>query len=115
MGERNERDDIAGFVHKVGSNVTEFHLGDRIAAFHVMWTPDGSYAEYAPSPAHTAFHIPNTTSFEEAAAISLAAVAAAVGLYIRLGLYLSHLRRRRSSCHLLFMEMHLLLARMLCN
>ena len=63
MGERNEGE-IAGFVHKVGSNVTEFHLGDRIAAFH----------------------IPNTTSFEEAAAIPLAAMTAAVGLYIRLGL-----------------------------
>jgi len=63
MGERNEGE-IAGFVHKVGSNVTEFHLGGRIAAFH----------------------IPNTTSFEEAAAIPLAAMTAAVALYIRLGL-----------------------------
>jgi NADPH:quinone reductase len=86
MGARNEGDDIAGFVHKVGSNVTEFHPGDRIAAFHVPRTPGGSYAEYALSPAHTTFHIPNKTSFEEAAAIPLAAMTAAVGLYIRLGL-----------------------------
>jgi hypothetical protein len=93
MGERSEGDDIAGFVDKVGSNVTEFHPGNRIAAFH----------------------IPNTTSFEEAAAIPLAAMTAAVGPYICLGLYLNHLRRRRNSCHLLFMELHLLLARMLCN
>jgi len=83
IGERNEGDDIAGFVHKVA---TEFRLGDRIAAFHVMWTPGGSYAEYALSPVHTAFHILNTTSFEEAAAIPLPAMTAAVGLYIHLGL-----------------------------
>jgi NADPH2:quinone reductase len=75
MGACNEGDDIAGFVDKVGSNVTKFHPGDRIAAFH----------------------IPNTTSFEEPAAIPLAAMTAAVGLYICLGLYLNHLRRRRSS------------------
>ena len=86
MGERNEGDDIAGFVHKVGSNVTEFHPGDRVAAFHVMRTPGGSYAEYALSPAHTTFHIPKKTTFEEAAAIPLAAMTAAVGLYVRLGL-----------------------------
>jgi NADPH:quinone reductase len=86
MGERNEGDDIAGLVHKVGSNVTEFHPGDRVAAFHIMRTPGGSYAEYARSPAHTTFHIPKHTSFEEAAAIPLAAMTAAVGLYIRLGL-----------------------------
>lgn len=115
MGERSEGDDIAGFVDKLGSNVTDFHPGDRIAAFHVMWTPGGSYAEYALSPAHTAFHIPNTTSFEEAAAIPFAAMTAAIGLYIRLGLYLSHLRRRSSSCHLLLVELHLLLARIPCN
>src|SRR5436309_4571226 len=78
---------------------------------HSTWTPGGSYAEYAPRPAHTAFHIPNTMSFEEAAAIPFAVMTAAIGLYMRLALYLSHLRRRRSSCHLLFMELHLLLAR----
>lgn len=86
MGERNEGDDIAGVVHKVGSNVTEFHPDDRVAAFHVMMTPGGSFAEYALSPAHTTFHIPKYTSFEEAAAIPLAAMTAAVGLYLRLGL-----------------------------
>ena len=86
MGERNEGDDIAGYVHQVGSNVTEFHPGDRVAAFHVMRTPGGSYAEYALSPAHTTFHIPKKTTFEEAAAIPLAAMTAAVALYVRLGL-----------------------------
>lgn len=43
----NSGDDIAGIVEKVGENVTEFKLGDRVAAFHEMMTPHGSFAEYA--------------------------------------------------------------------
>ncbi|KAK0664662.1 Zeta-crystallin [Lasiodiplodia hormozganensis] len=83
---RNEGDDIAGIVEKVGANVTEFKPGDRVAAFHEMMQPHGSYAEYAIAWAHTTFHIPKSTTFEEAAAIPLAAMTAAVGLYLRLGL-----------------------------
>lgn len=82
----NSGDDIAGYVHKVGSNVTEFKKGDRVAAFHVMLTPNGSYAEYAIAPAHTTFHIPKKTSWEEAATIPLAAMTAAVSLYQQLKL-----------------------------
>ncbi|RYP56976.1 hypothetical protein DL770_010792 [Monosporascus sp. CRB-9-2] len=82
----HQGDDIAGIVHEVGSNVTEFKPGDRVAAFHEMRTPHGSYAEYAIAWQHTTFHIPAKTSFEEAAAIPLAAMTAAVGLYLRLGL-----------------------------
>lgn len=43
----NTGDDIAGVVHAVGENVYEFKPGDRVAAFHEMFTPGGSYAEYA--------------------------------------------------------------------
>ncbi|KAF4978862.1 hypothetical protein FZEAL_4822 [Fusarium zealandicum] len=82
----NQGDDIAGIVHQVGANVTEFKTGDRVAAFHQMLTPHGSYAEYALAWQHTTFHIPAHTSFEEAAAIPLAAMTAAIGLYLRLGL-----------------------------
>lgn len=60
----NQGDDIAGVVDKVGANVTEFKPGDRVAAFHEIGTPHGSFAEYAIAWAHTAFHIPKTTSFE---------------------------------------------------
>ncbi|KAH8157653.1 hypothetical protein CIB48_g10592 [Xylaria polymorpha] len=83
---RNEGDDIAGVVHAVGENVYEFKPGDRVAAFHEMLTPGGSYAEYAVAWHHTTFHIPKHTTFEEAAAIPLAAMTSAVGLYLRLGL-----------------------------
>ncbi|KAK0713990.1 chaperonin 10-like protein [Lasiosphaeria miniovina] len=82
----NEGDDIAGVVERVGANVFEFKPGDRVAAFHEMATPHGSYAEYAVAWAHTTFHIPHETTFEEAAALPLAAMTAAVGLYARLGL-----------------------------
>lgn len=84
--ERNEGDDIAGVVVKVGAKVTEFKPGDRVAAFHEMRTPHGSYAEYAVAYQHTTFHIPAKTSFEEAAALPLAAMTAAIGLYIDQGL-----------------------------
>ena len=60
----NSGDDIAGVVHQVGRNVYEFKPGDRVAAFHEMMKPGGSFAEYAVSPAHTTFHIPKHTSFE---------------------------------------------------
>ncbi|KAL2002021.1 hypothetical protein VTN02DRAFT_807 [Thermoascus thermophilus] len=82
----NEGDDIAGIVHQVGKNVTEFKPGDRVAAFHEMGAPGGSYAEYAVAWAHTTFHIPEKTSFEEAATIPLAAMTAAIGLFSRLQL-----------------------------
>ena len=60
----NQGDDIAGVVHSVGSNVVEFKRGDRVAAFHQMMAPGGSYAEYAVSWDHATFHIPKKTTFE---------------------------------------------------
>ncbi|RYC59860.1 hypothetical protein CHU98_g6336, partial [Xylaria longipes] len=83
---RNEGDDIAGVVHEVGENVYEFKPGDRVGALHELLTPGGSYAEYAVAWQHTTFHIPKKTTFEEAAAIPLAAMTSAIGLYLRLGL-----------------------------
>jgi NADPH2:quinone reductase len=46
----------------------------------------GGYAEYALTPSHMTFHIPATTSFEEAATVPLTAMTAAVLLYSVLGL-----------------------------
>ncbi|EWZ28640.1 hypothetical protein FOZG_17645 [Fusarium oxysporum Fo47] len=82
----NSGDDIAGIVTKVGFNVTEFKPGDRVAALHEVFKPHGSYAEYAIAWAYTTFHIPKETTFEEAAAIPLTAMTAALSLYQRLGL-----------------------------
>lgn len=82
----NQGDDIAGIVAAVGSQVTNFKVGDKVAAFHEMLQPGGSYAEYALAPDHTAFHVPESISYEEAATIPLAATTAALGLYQRLRL-----------------------------
>lgn len=48
-------------------------------------TPGGSFAEYAVAWQHTTAHLPKKTSFEEGAAVPLAALTAAVGLYHHLG------------------------------
>ncbi|TVY36436.1 Trans-enoyl reductase [Lachnellula occidentalis] len=93
MGDpHNSGDDIAGIIESVGENVTEFKKGDRVAAFHEMAAPSGSFAEYAIAWDHTTFHLPKKTSFEEVgtfirgATIPLAAMTSAIGLYLRLGL-----------------------------
>ncbi|PVH69072.1 GroES-like protein [Cadophora sp. DSE1049] len=82
----NSGDDIAGFVEAVGDNVTEFKKGDRVAAFHQTMAPHGSFAEFAIAWSHSTFHLPLNTSFESGATIPLAAMAAALGLYHKLGL-----------------------------
>lgn len=82
----NQGDDIAGHIEAVGEGVFNFKKGDRVAAFHEMMTSAGSYAEYAIAWAHTTFHIPEKTSFEEAASIPLAAMTSALGLYQSLSL-----------------------------
>jgi len=84
----NQGDDIAGVVEEVGSDVYEFKKGDRVAAFHQMMTPGGSYAEYAIAFDHTTFFLPKQTSFQEGAAIPLAAMTAAIGLFADSGLAL---------------------------
>lgn len=61
----NSGDDIAGIIEEVGENVTEFQKGNRVAAFHEMMTPSGSYAEYAIAWAYSTFHLPKKTTFEE--------------------------------------------------
>lgn len=63
----NSGDDIAGTVYALGKDAEatgEFHIGDRVAAFHPMLTPGGAYAEYAVAPAHTVFHVPTNISLE---------------------------------------------------
>ncbi|RJE25380.1 Alcohol dehydrogenase GroES-like domain protein [Aspergillus sclerotialis] len=78
---KNQGDDIAGYVESVGPEVTAFKKGDKVAAFHQINTPHGSYAEYAIAWEHTTFHVPERTSFEEAATLPLASMTAALGMY----------------------------------
>jgi NADPH:quinone reductase len=71
---------------KVGDGVTEFKEGDRVAAFHEIGEAAGSFAEYALAWAYTTFHIPASTSFEEASTIPLVSLTAVVALYHDLAL-----------------------------
>lgn len=72
---------MAGTVEAVGEGVVGFRKGDRVAAFHEMMTPHGAFAEYAVAPYHTTFHIPDSTSYEEAATIPLAAYTSVCALF----------------------------------
>jgi NADPH:quinone reductase-like Zn-dependent oxidoreductase len=60
----NQGDDIGGVVHEVGTEVTEFKKGDRVAAFHEMLKPGGGWAEYSVAWDWTTFLLPENTSFE---------------------------------------------------
>jgi NADPH2:quinone reductase len=84
--EMNTGDDIAGTVEDVGEDVVGFNKGDRVAAFHEMTTSHGAFAEYAIAPYYTTFHIPDSTTFEEAATIPLAAYTSVSALFQELEL-----------------------------
>jgi NADPH:quinone reductase-like Zn-dependent oxidoreductase len=77
----NEGDDIAGIVHSVGLDVVEFRPGDRVAGFHRMGEPHGSYAEYSIAPEVSTFHLPPNVSFEAGSTIPLTAMTAAIALF----------------------------------
>jgi NADPH2:quinone reductase len=62
LGPRNECEDVAGFVQAVGESVTEFRIGDRVGAY--LGFGGGGYAEYAVAQAHTAFFLPEKTTFK---------------------------------------------------
>lgn len=51
-----------------------------------MFSPGGSYAEFAVAWSHTTFPLPHSVSFEDAAALPLASMTAAIALYQRLAL-----------------------------
>jgi NADPH:quinone reductase-like Zn-dependent oxidoreductase len=63
--------DLAGMVEAVGKDVTEFQPGDE-----VFGTTLGAWAEYAPAREARLVHKPATVSFEEAAAVPIAATTA---------------------------------------
>lgn len=75
-----EGSDVAGTIAKLGPNVTEFAVGDRVAAY-LRIGKDGGYAEYSLAPTATAFKIPENVSFAEASTVGLAAMTAALGLF----------------------------------
>lgn len=97
----NSGDDMSGVVCAVGvasstspssssslapqQQRRHFRTGDRVAAFHPMNTPHGTYAEYAIAPAYTTVRIPRWMGWEAAATVPLVAFTAAVTVWRRLG------------------------------
>lgn len=77
----NAGDDVAGIIEAVGSEVFEYKPGDRVAAFHRMGHPGGTYAEYSVVPASTTFHLPPNISFDAGAGLPLSFITAALALY----------------------------------
>ena len=67
--------DFAGRVEAVGNNVTQFQPGDEVFGAYT-----GSFAEYASVPENKVALKPTKSSFEEAAAIPVAAITALQGL-----------------------------------
>lgn len=83
-----EGNDVAGHIAAAGEGVTEFKVGDKVAAFTPMAKSDkyGAYQRFSLTPAHTAFPLGPKTSFEDAATLPLAVMTAAIGLFRRIGL-----------------------------
>jgi NADPH:quinone reductase-like Zn-dependent oxidoreductase len=71
--------DIAGQVEAVGSGVTRFKPGDQVYA-NLLDHGYGGFAEYVSVPVDVMALKPATLSFEEAAAVPMAAVTALQGL-----------------------------------
>jgi NADPH:quinone reductase-like Zn-dependent oxidoreductase len=71
--------DIAGRVEAVGSDVTQFALGDEVYA-NLLDHGSGGFAEYVSVPVEVMSFKPANLSFEEAAAVPMAGVTALQGL-----------------------------------
>jgi NADPH:quinone reductase-like Zn-dependent oxidoreductase len=71
--------DIAGRVEAVGSGVTQFKPGDEVYA-NLLDHGNGGFAEYVSVPVEVMALKPANLSFEEAAAVPMAAVTALKGL-----------------------------------
>jgi NADPH2:quinone reductase len=64
--------EAAGIVEAVGENVTDFKVGDRVAYAHGL----GGYAEYSNVDANFLFHLPESVSFIQGAALALQGITA---------------------------------------
>ena len=82
--------DVAGLVEAVGRNVTQFKPGDEVFGMCIsnphnsgvkVWVHEqGAFAEYACAPESTLVLKPDNVTFEQAAAVPIAALTALQGL-----------------------------------
>ncbi|XXM70929.1 zinc-binding dehydrogenase [Lysinibacillus sphaericus] len=77
--------DVAGLVAEVGDGVTGWKRGDRLV-YHGDFSKKGGYAEFALITAHTASKLPDSISFEDAAALPTAGYTAYQALHRKLPL-----------------------------
>ncbi|KAH8922766.1 GroES-like protein [Atractiella rhizophila] len=78
--------DVAGIVVAVGEGVTDFKVGDKVAAMTKLLVHPkyGAYQFYTIASADVAFHIPEGMSFEQAATIPLCYTSACMALFEKL-------------------------------
>ncbi|PJN62711.1 Zinc-type alcohol dehydrogenase-like protein [Paenibacillus sp. GM1FR] len=67
--------DVAGVITEIGSNVRKWKVGDRVFS-RPDTTRFGSYAEYTAVDEHLLAKLPDSISYEEAAAVPLAGLTA---------------------------------------
>ena len=77
--------DISGVIEAVGSEVKDYKIGDEIIG-SLEWATQGAFAEYVATEPKYIAHKPKNLSFEEAAAVPLAALTAWQGLFDKLNL-----------------------------
>ena len=68
--------DCSGIVDAIGTQVSEYKIGDPVCALNMMHCSNGSYAEYVCVPVEFIMKKPSHLSFEEAATIPLACLTA---------------------------------------
>jgi NADPH:quinone reductase-like Zn-dependent oxidoreductase len=72
--------DLAGRVEAVGKNVRQFKLGDEVFGYLPSTTGRGTFAEYVCADENAITLKPTNLTFEQAAAVPLAALTALQGL-----------------------------------
>ncbi|KAH8174829.1 zinc-binding dehydrogenase domain-containing protein [Sarocladium implicatum] len=74
--------DAAGVVAAIGSDINDFKVGDRVFFQGIIGKYESStFQEYCKMPAELVAKTPSNVTDEEAAGVSLATMAAVVGLY----------------------------------
>ncbi len=74
--------DFAGVVHQVGEGVNKFKIGDRVwGSNQGLLGRQGTFAEYIAVDQTWTHHLPESVAFEDAAAVSLVAITAHLGLF----------------------------------
>ncbi|WP_339843609.1 NADP-dependent oxidoreductase [Paenibacillus sp. FSL W7-1088] len=72
--------DVAGVITEIGLNVTKWKVGDRVFS-RPETTRFGTYAEYTAVDEHLLAKLPDSISYEEAAAVPLAGLTAWQALF----------------------------------